>query len=109
MELKEDVLKELGTLIRCEGISSPRSPVRKEVTLRTMESTLGLLTTKARYKGYRKARYKAQSLDMRHVEDLERLLDKEEKERKELQEEKSRMGEEVRGIVREEMQRVAGT
>lgn len=49
--------------------------------------------------GYRQA----ESLYIKHVGDLEDLLEKERKERRRLEEERKKIGEEVRGIIREEI------
>lgn len=69
-----------------------------------METILETAIRKAKQARYRLSR----SLDRRQIEDLEELLAKEEKKRKELQEERPRMGEEVRELVRKETERVIG-
>lgn len=67
-----------------------------------MESALELLVARTRHEGYKEA----ESIQNQHIDDLEHLLDKEEGERRALQEESKRMGRKVRGIVREKMERV---
>lgn len=59
----------------------PRSTASMENAVERMEAGLDLLVLKAKHKGYKEV----ESLQNRHIDDLENLLDKEEKKRKALQ------------------------
>lgn len=99
---KEVVLEELRTLVRRDG--SPRSTASRENAVERMDAALELLVVELKRIGYRQA----ESLLNKHIDDLEELLDKEERKWKALQEERTRMGNKVRGIVREELKEVLG-
>lgn len=72
----------------------------KTEDLRYLKSNLRYLTGIAKKAGYRQV----ESVNIKHVRNIEELLETERKERKALQEERTRLGEEVKKLVRGEME-----
>lgn len=96
-------LETLRTLILDEG-SPPVSPSKWEVE-GTIKEAFGIMMRKAMKSGYEDA----EALYIGQVKDLEELLEKEQKERKRLEEEeRKRPGEEVKFMVRKEMEEALG-
>lgn len=96
---KENLFRGLRLLIR-EG--SSMSYVDRELILVEVEEIIDSMVKGGRRDGYKEA----ESIQAKHIADLEYLLDKEEEWRKALEEESKGRGQEMRGIVREEMERV---
>lgn len=103
-ESEDDILNErdkaleyLETFMWAEGVSL-RAPVMREKE-RCLKLALKRLLGVVKKVGYRQA----ESLYIKHVGDLEDLLEKEGKKRRRLEEERKKIGEEVRGIIREEI------
>lgn len=103
VQARNALLENLGNFISGEVSVFMKNLALKEEA-RGVESNLRYLAGTAKKVGYEQA----ESLYIKQVRDLEDLLDDEEKKRKALQEERTRMGEVVRKLVREEMEKVLG-
>lgn len=91
---------ELRALILNEG-DPLSSPATKRNASLSIQDTFDSLIADAKQLGYSQA----ESLYINHVRYLEELLEKERKERRRLEEERTRLGEEVRKIVRRELKK----
>lgn len=68
-------------------------------SIQRLMTVISIMTVEARKERYASAI----SLNKKQMEDVEGLMEKERRERKRLEEEKKKIGEKVRGIIREEI------
>lgn len=92
----------LEALIWSEGF--PGSPVLRIKVRQLLQSSFTYVMSEAKSVGYKEA----VSLQRNQIEDLEELLDEEIRKRKILERERMKLDEEIREMVREEMEMVLG-
>lgn len=100
LEGRERVMASLRLFIWGEGAMQIDRDKKKSV-LRELELFIRHMALVGKRTGYRKA----QSLNAKHVKDLEDLFEVERRERKRLEEERMRMGEDMKKVMRDQMER----